>query len=105
VYAGTRQPFIHSDERVTPITLDVTDAAQIQGAVGSVESLDILVNNAGVDLHDDLSNRAGLDPHLAVNLFGTHGAVIGSEDDFCRQLRIEGLTGADTWGAEISPKR
>jgi NAD(P)-dependent dehydrogenase (short-subunit alcohol dehydrogenase family) len=26
VYAGTRQPFVHRDERVTPITLDVTNA-------------------------------------------------------------------------------
>lgn len=75
VYAGTRQPFIDSDERVMPLTLDVTNEAQIQGAVGSVESLDILVNNAGVDLHDDLSDRAGLDRHLGVNLFGTHAVT------------------------------
>ena len=26
VYAGTRQPFVHRDERVTPITLDVINA-------------------------------------------------------------------------------
>ena len=26
VYAGTRQPLTHPDERVTPLTLDVTDA-------------------------------------------------------------------------------
>ena len=32
----------HPDGRVTPLTLDVTDAAQIQAAVESVESLDIL---------------------------------------------------------------
>src|SRR5918994_1231327 len=44
VYAGTRQPLTHPDGRVTPLTLDVTDAEQIQAAVGSVESLDILVN-------------------------------------------------------------
>ena len=50
VYAGTRQPLIHPDERVTPLTLDVTNAAQIQGAVESIESLDLLVNNAGVAL-------------------------------------------------------
>ena len=31
--------------------------------------------------------------------------VIGLENDFCRQLRIEGLTRTDTRGAEISPKR
>lgn len=33
VYAGTRQPLPHSDGRVTPLTLDVTNAAQIQGAI------------------------------------------------------------------------
>ena len=60
-YAGSRQPFAHSDERVKPLPLDVTNAAQIQEAVKSVETLDILVNNAGVDLHDDLNDRAGLD--------------------------------------------
>jgi NAD(P)-dependent dehydrogenase (short-subunit alcohol dehydrogenase family) len=53
----------------------VTNGAQIQRAVENVESLDILINNAGVDLHDDLSDRAGLDRHLAVNLFGTHGVT------------------------------
>lgn len=75
VYAGSRQSFAHSDGRVLPLMLDVTNAAQIQEALGSVESLDILVNNAGVDLHDDLSDRRGLDRHLAVNLFGTHGVT------------------------------
>jgi NAD(P)-dependent dehydrogenase (short-subunit alcohol dehydrogenase family) len=73
VYAGTRQPLVHSDERVTPLLLDVTDPAQIQEAVARVESLDILINNAGVALYDDLSDRAVLEQHLAVNLFGTWG--------------------------------
>jgi NAD(P)-dependent dehydrogenase (short-subunit alcohol dehydrogenase family) len=73
VYAGTRQPLTHSDSRVTPLTLDVTNAAQIQEAVERVESLDILINNAGVALFDDLSDRAALERHLAVNLFGTYG--------------------------------
>jgi NAD(P)-dependent dehydrogenase (short-subunit alcohol dehydrogenase family) len=71
VYAGARQPFDHPDERVTPVTLDVTDSAQIQAAVQQVESLDLLINNAGVSLPDDLSERAALEEHLAVNLFGT----------------------------------
>lgn len=75
MYACARQPVAHSDKRVMPLTLDVTNAAQIQGAVGSVESLNILVNNAGVDLHDDLGDRAGIDRHLAVNFFGTHGVT------------------------------
>ena len=75
VYAGTRQPLAHSDGRVTPLTLDVTNAAQIQAAVERVESLDILINNAGVDLYGDVSDRAILERHLAVNLFGTHGVT------------------------------
>jgi NAD(P)-dependent dehydrogenase (short-subunit alcohol dehydrogenase family) len=75
VYAGTRQPLTHSDERVTPLTLDVTNAAQIQAAVESVESLDLLINNAGIALYDDLSDRAALDRHLAVNLFGPWGVT------------------------------
>ena len=72
VYAATRQPLTHSDRRVTPVTLDVTNAAQIQGAVDEVESLDILVNNAGLALDDDLSDPSVLERHLAVNLFGTY---------------------------------
>src|SRR5260370_41321901 len=31
VYAGTRQPLPHSDRRVTPLTLDATNAAQSSG--------------------------------------------------------------------------
>jgi NAD(P)-dependent dehydrogenase (short-subunit alcohol dehydrogenase family) len=75
VYAGARQPLTHLDRRVTPLTLDVTDAAQIQGAVESVESLDILINNAGLGVLDDLTDRAALERHLAVNLFGTWGVT------------------------------
>jgi NAD(P)-dependent dehydrogenase (short-subunit alcohol dehydrogenase family) len=75
VYAGTRQPLTHTDGRVTPVTLDVTDAAQIQAAVERVESLDILINNAGVALYDDLSDRAALEQSLAVNLFGPWGVT------------------------------
>jgi len=53
----------------------VTNADQIRAAAESVESLDILVNNAGVALFDDLSDRAALERHLAVNLFGTYGVT------------------------------
>ena len=75
VYAGTRQPLAHPDPRVTPVTLDVTDAAQVQAAAQQVGSLDILSNNAGIALYDDLSDRAPLERHLAVNLFGTYGVT------------------------------
>src|ERR1700737_200727 len=75
VYAGTRQPLTHPNGRVTPLILDVTNAAQIQAAVERVESLDILINNAGLGLYADLSDRAALEQHLAVNLYGTYGVT------------------------------
>jgi NAD(P)-dependent dehydrogenase (short-subunit alcohol dehydrogenase family) len=75
VYAGTRQPLDHSDPRVTPLRLDVTDPAQIQAAAGQVGSLDILINNAGLALYDDLTDRSALERSLAVNLFGTYGVT------------------------------
>jgi NAD(P)-dependent dehydrogenase (short-subunit alcohol dehydrogenase family) len=73
VYAGMRQPLAQSDERVTPVTLDVTNAEQIQRAVENVASLDILINNAGQTLFDDLSDRGAIERLLAVNLFGPYG--------------------------------
>ncbi len=75
VYAGTRNRFSPSDERVVPVLLDVTNAAQIQEAVAKVESLDVLVNNAGIARYDDLSDPSMLEQHLAVNLFGTHAVT------------------------------
>ena len=75
VYVGTRKPLANSDARVTPLSLDVTNAAQIQRAVGEVGTLDVLINNAGIALYDDLSDRATLERHLAVNLFGTYSVI------------------------------
>ena len=71
VYAASRQPMVVPDQRVTSVTLDVTDPAQIQEAVARVESLDILINNAGVSVPDDLSDHRAFEQHLAVNLYGT----------------------------------
>ena len=70
VYAGTRGALHHPDKRVTPLTLDVTSASQIQRAAGKVDSLDVLINNAGVAIYDDLSNLAVIEQHLRVNFLG-----------------------------------
>jgi len=70
VYATSRQPFAHPDDRVTPVSMDVTDWAQIQQGVESVASLDILINNAGVSRPDDLGSRAAFEQHFDVNVYG-----------------------------------
>ena len=75
---------------MTPLTLDVTDPAQVDAAASEVASLDILINNAGVMLSDSPFEPAVLEHHLAVNLYGanalthaflaklirSHGAVV-----------------------------
>jgi NAD(P)-dependent dehydrogenase (short-subunit alcohol dehydrogenase family) len=75
VYAGARVPLPRPGGRVTPLALDVTNAAQVQEAAETVSSLDILINNAGIAHYDDLSDRTALERHLAVNLFGTHAVT------------------------------
>jgi len=92
VYAGTRGTLSAADASVTPLTLDVTNAAQIEQAAREVNSLDVLINNAGIALYDDLSNFDVIEQHLAVNLFGSlkmsrvflpklkrsHGAIVNT---------------------------
>src|SRR6266480_1862657 len=75
LYAAARRPASHPDERVTPLRMDVTNAAQIQAAAERAGSLDILINNAGLALFEGLGDRATLERHLAVNLFGTYAVT------------------------------
>jgi NAD(P)-dependent dehydrogenase (short-subunit alcohol dehydrogenase family) len=70
VYAGMRSRVQHPDKRVTPLTLDVTNASQIQHAVTMVNTLDVLINNAGIAIYDDLSSFEVLEQTFAVNFFG-----------------------------------
>jgi NAD(P)-dependent dehydrogenase (short-subunit alcohol dehydrogenase family) len=70
VYAASRRPIAHADDRVTPVIMDVTDWSQIKRVGESVESLDILINNAGLSLPDDLSSRAAFEQHFDVNVYG-----------------------------------
>jgi len=70
VYAGTRRALEIADARVTPLSLDVTNAAQVQQAADQIDSLDVLINNAGISINDDLSDPRLIEQHLAVNFFG-----------------------------------
>src|SRR5215475_10620343 len=78
--------------RLKALTLDVTDASQIQRAVEAVDTLDVLINNAGIAIYDDLSNLDVVERHLQVNFLGvlrvtraflpllkrSHGAVVNN---------------------------
>jgi NAD(P)-dependent dehydrogenase (short-subunit alcohol dehydrogenase family) len=72
IYGGTRGPLHIADERVTPLTLDVTIDAQIEQAVRQAGSLDVLINNSGIAPYDDLSDPAVIEQALAVNFFGVY---------------------------------
>src|SRR5262249_40697174 len=65
-------PLQDTDKRVMPLTLDVTNGAQIQRAVDEIETLDVLINNAGIAIYDDLSDSDVIEQHLAVNLLGSY---------------------------------
>ena len=72
VYAGMRNPVDHPDSRVFTLPLDVTDMAQIKAAAARIDVLDVIINNAGVGTYEELADRATLEHHLAVNLYGPY---------------------------------
>ena len=47
VYATARNPRTWDDERIVPITLDITNSASIQEVVEAAEDVTVLINNAG----------------------------------------------------------
>ncbi|WP_432939232.1 SDR family NAD(P)-dependent oxidoreductase [Kribbella sp. CA-253562] len=47
VYATARTPRAWDDERIVPLTLDVTDSASVAGAVAAAPDVTVLINNAG----------------------------------------------------------
>jgi NAD(P)-dependent dehydrogenase (short-subunit alcohol dehydrogenase family) len=50
VYATARTPRTWEDERIVPLTLDVTDPASIKAAVEAAGDVTVLINNAGASV-------------------------------------------------------
>ena len=50
VYAGVRDVGTVTDSRLTPIQLDVTDAARVAAVAAELTDVDLVVNNAGTGL-------------------------------------------------------
>ena len=73
VYATARTPRSWDDERVVPLTLDVTDSASIAAVVDAAPDVTVLINNAGASVsspsilsHSDEEIRA----NVATNFLG-----------------------------------
>lgn len=49
VYATARSPRAWADERVTPLTLDVTSSSSIRDAAALAPGTTVVINNAGID--------------------------------------------------------
>jgi NAD(P)-dependent dehydrogenase (short-subunit alcohol dehydrogenase family) len=78
VYAAARDPqtlaaLAHSDARVIPIALDITDDTSVQAAAARLVDVDLVVNNAGVLLGARLiadTDLAAARQEMEVNYFG-----------------------------------
>ncbi len=76
VYATARTPRDWDDERVVPLTLDVTDTASIQAVVEQASDVTVLINNAGASpstsgilAHTDEEIRANVETNFLGPLF------------------------------------
>lgn len=67
VYASARRTRSWDDERVVPLTLDLTDQSSISRAAEVAGDVDLLVNNAAIAPGDDQS-------------------ILGGDDDVARQI-------------------
>lgn len=78
VYAGARDPSTISDQRLTPIRLDVTSQGDIAAAAGACRDVNLLINNAGAMLMTPMlaeGSEAALRREMEVNVFGVLAMV------------------------------
>lgn len=76
VYASARSPRAWDDERIVPLTLDVTDPASVRAAVEAAPDVTVLINNAGASpstpgilTHTDEEIRANVETNFLGPLF------------------------------------
>ena len=76
VYATARTPRTWDDERIVPLTLDVTDPSSIQAAVAAAPDVTVLINNAGASpsspgilTHTDEEIRTNVETNFLGPLF------------------------------------
>ena len=75
VFAGARNPAEVTYEGAIPVKLDVTSAADVEGAVRRCAGIHLLINNAGVMLQKPVlaeGAETALRREMEVNVFGLH---------------------------------
>lgn len=80
VYAAARNPARlpdFADERVVPVTLEITDEAQVRDAAAIAADTDLLINNAGTAAFASLLDAplATLKADVDVNYYGTLNVI------------------------------
>jgi NAD(P)-dependent dehydrogenase (short-subunit alcohol dehydrogenase family) len=74
VYGAARHPDAVTEPGVTPITLDITDPAQVAQAAAQCPDVSVLVNNAGILKYSTFIGAPSLDAaraEMETNYFGT----------------------------------
>ncbi|MHA7304288.1 SDR family NAD(P)-dependent oxidoreductase [Arthrobacter sp. TMN-49] len=117
VYASARNPRAWDDERIVPLTLDVTDSASIQAAVEGAGDVTVLTSNAGASTptpgilsHTDDEIRANVEtnflgPRIRTDPLGqdrscNHRYPLGAEL-VCRGWDIQCHEGGPVVGNEL----
>ncbi|RYY93127.1 MAG: SDR family NAD(P)-dependent oxidoreductase, partial [Comamonadaceae bacterium] len=73
VYGAARDPASITLAGVTPVALDVTDAAQVEAAAQACTDVTLLVNNAGISRNTNLLGAGAIEAaraELETNFFG-----------------------------------
>jgi NAD(P)-dependent dehydrogenase (short-subunit alcohol dehydrogenase family) len=74
VYGAARDPGAVTEPGVTPVALDITDAAQVAEAARQCADVSLLVNNAGIMLASTFTDAPSTDSarrEMETNYFGT----------------------------------
>lgn len=89
VYAGARDPASVTVKGLHPVTLDVTNAADIAAAVAACQDVTIVINNAGIDRSSPVMAHeaaTALRAELETNYFG----VLAVSQAFAPVLAAQG---------------
>lgn len=90
VYATARHPRDWDDDRIIPLTLDVTDPAAVRSAAETAGDVDLVVNNAGISISHDTSLLNGTDETLRATMEANFFGALRVAQEFAPVLASNG---------------